>query len=194
MMESKDIDPTNREADRRGATVGRVQRIAVLGCSGSGKSTLAAALSEKLALPYVATDQVFWTDDWRPTPPAGVRAWLADAVSQRRWIMDGNFDRDRDLLWARADLIVWLDLPLTVVLGQVLRRNLAWWLRRTPVWGGQRMTLARALGGVRHVLRSHGLKHTVYPAWLAACGPKPVVRLRTRADLANWLAGLSRSE
>ena len=174
------------------ASVGEVRRIAVLGCSGSGKSTLAAALSQKLALPYVATDPVFWTEDWRPTPAAAVRAWLAEAVSQARWVTDGNFDNDRDLLWARADLIVWLDLPLRVVLAQVLRRNLAWWLRRTPVWGGRRMTLGKAFGGMRHVLHSHGLKHRAYPAWLAACEPTPVVRLRSRAELADWLASPGR--
>jgi len=158
-----------------------------------GKSTLAAALSYKLALPYVATDRIFWTENWRPTPSAEARAWLADVVSDERWVTDGNFDTDRDLLWDRAELIVWLDLPLSVVLGQVLRRNLAWWLRRTPVWGGQRMTLSKALGGVRHVLHSHGLKHATYPAWLAAYASKPVVRLRTKAELASWLAGFSRS-
>jgi hypothetical protein len=171
--------------------VADAKRIAVLGCSGSGKSTLAAALSDRLGLPYVATDQVFWTDDWRPTPPAAVSAWLAEAIAQDRWVTDGNFDDDRDLLWGRAELIVWLDLPLSVVLGQVLRRNLAWWRRRTPVWGGQRMTLAKALGGVRHVLRSHGLKHSSYPTWLAACHPKPVVRLQTTAELAKWVSGLN---
>jgi hypothetical protein len=180
------------ESGQRSATGGGAQRIAVLGCSGSGKSTLAAALSEKLELPYVATDQVFWTVDWRPAPAADVRAWLAAAVSQARWVSDGNFDNDRDLLWARAELIVWLDLPLHVVLGQALRRNLMWWLQRTPVWGGQRMTLAKAFGGVRHALRSHGLKRATYPAWLAACEPTPFVRLRSKAEMANWFAGLNR--
>jgi hypothetical protein len=178
-------------ADAIGIDGRNARRIAVLGCSGSGKSTLAAALSDRLALPYVATDGVFWTDSWRPAPAAKVRTWLAEAVSRDSWVTDGNFDGDRDLLWARAELIVWLDLPLHVVLGQALRRNLIWWLRRTPVWGGQRMTLAKALGGVRHVLRSHAMKHATYRAWLADYAPKPVVRLRTREALSDWLAGMS---
>jgi energy-coupling factor transporter ATP-binding protein EcfA2 len=168
-------------------------RIAVLGCSGSGKSTLAAHLAGRLGLPYLATDHIFWTDDWRPTPSAEVRAWLAAAVAQERWVSDGNFDSDRDLLWTRAELIVWLDLPLTVVLAQVLRRNLAWWWRRTPIWGSERMTLPKAISGVGHVLRSHGAKHTIYPAWLAACGAKPVVRLRTKTELARWLGAVRQS-
>ena len=179
------------EADWAGVSTVLATRIAVLGCSGSGKSTLAAALAEKLGLPYVPTDQMFWTDDWRPTPAPEVRASISKVVAQERWVTDGNFDSDRDLLWARAELLVWLDLPLSVVLTGVIRRNLVWWRRRTPIWGGQRMTLASAFGGVRHVLRSHRLKHSVYPDWLAAFEPTPVVRLRTRSALATWLAALT---
>ena len=169
-----------------GADAAPVRRIAVLGCSGSGKSTLAAALAARFDLPYLATDAVFWTGHWRPTPAAEVRAWLAAASAAERWVTDGNFDWDRDLLWARADLIVWLDLPLGVALGQVLRRNLGWWLARTPVWGGQRMTLAKTLTGARHVLRSHGQKRRDYPVWLAGQAAT-VVRLSRAAPTEGWV-------
>jgi hypothetical protein len=171
---------------------GEVRRIAVIGCSGSGKSTLAAALAARLGLPHVATDAVFWTGDWRPTPAAEVHAWLASATAAERWVTDGNFDGDRDLLWARAELIVWLDLPLAAVLGQALRRNLGWWLQGTRVWGGQRMTLAKAWGGARHALRSHGLKRRTYPAWLAACGAR-TVRLRRRASPEAWVRAVTQA-
>lgn len=167
------------------------RRIAVLGCSGSGKSTLAAIIARTLRLPYVATDQVYWRDDWRPTPDAEVRAWLESAVAEPAWVTDGNFDNHRDLLWARADLIVWLDLPLTPVLAQVLRRNLVWWVQGTRVWGGQRMTWAKALSGVQHTLRSHGLKQRNYPGWLADCEPRAVVRLRSRSEVSRWVGALS---
>ncbi len=163
-----------------------MRRIAVVGCSGSGKSTLAAALAARLGLPYVATDAVFWTGDWRPTPATEVRAWLAAATAAERWVTDGNFDGERDLVWARADLIVWLDLPLGVVLGQALRRNLGWWIDGTRVWGGQRMTLAKAISGVRHVLRSHGEKRRAYPAWLAEL-EAPSVRIERPARLDDWV-------
>ena len=164
-----------------------LQRVAVLGASGSGKSTLAAALAERLGLPCLATDAVFWTDDWRPTPASEVRAWLDRATTAERWVTDGNFDNDRDLLWRRAELVVWLDLPLSLVLRRVVRRNLGWWAARTPVWGGQPMTLAKALTGARHSLRSHAQKHAAYPAWLAELDAR-VVRLRSKRELARWLA------
>jgi len=163
----------------------------VLGGSGSGKSTLAAALAARLRLPYVATDQVFWTGDWRPVPHAETRAWLEGATAATAWVTDGNFDGDRDLLWARAELIVWLDLPLAVVMARVLRRNLGWWARGARVWGGQRMTLAKALGGAWHALRSHGLKRRTYPGWLAELGAgTQVLRIGSARALAAWLEGL----
>jgi hypothetical protein len=163
------------------------RRIAVIGCSGSGKSTLAAALAGRLGLPYLATDAVFWTADWRPVPYAETRAWLDAATAAPAWITDGNFDGDRDILWARAELIVWLDLPLSLVLAQAARRNLGWWASRAPVSGGQRMSLAKAWSGLRHVLRSHGLKRRTYPGWLGELTSTEVVRLRSRREAAAWL-------
>ena len=170
----------------RRAGAAEARRIAVPGCSGSGKSTLAAVSAARLGLPYLATDAVFWTDDWRPRPADEVRAWLASTTAAERWVTDGNFDGDRDLLWARAELIVWLDLPLARVLGQALRRNLGWWLRRTRVWGGQRMTLAKALSGARHVLRSHGQKRRAYPGWLGKLSA-PTVRIARSAPIEAWV-------
>ena len=153
------------------------KRIAVIGCSGAGKSTLAAALADRLVLPYVPSDHVFWSVDWKPMPKSQWRAWLANASAAESWVIDGNFDSDRDLHWARADLVLWLDLPRRTILRHVLRRNLGWWMSRKPVWGGRRMTLRHAISGVRHAARSHGEKRHDYPGWLAELPQDRVVRL-----------------
>jgi len=166
------------------------ERIIVIGCSGSGKSTLAAALAARLALPYTPTDPVYWTDDWRPTPASDVRAWADRATSADRWVLDGNFDAERDLVWDRAQLAVWLDLPLMTTLWRVSRRNLGWWISRETIWGGQRMTLTKALSGVRHAARSHGMKRGAYPSQLARFPQLKLVRITSARQLAVWLAGL----
>jgi hypothetical protein len=167
-----------------------IKRIIVLGCSGSGKSTLAPVLAARLALPYLATDPVYWTADWRPVPPVEVRAWADAATSAEAWVLDGNFDAERDLVWGRADLAVWLDLPLARTLWRVTRRNLGWWIGGTTVWGGNRMTLIKALTGIRHTIRSHALKHRTYPGQLAEFPNLQVVRITAPRQLAAWLAGL----
>lgn len=40
-------------------------RVNIIGTSGSGKSTFARRLSEKLAIPYVEMDALFWLKDWQ---------------------------------------------------------------------------------------------------------------------------------
>jgi hypothetical protein len=167
-----------------------IKRIIVLGCSGSGKSTLAPVVAARLALPFLATDGVYWTADWRPTPPAEVRAWADAATSAEAWVLDGNFDAERDLVWGRAELAVWLDLPFATTLWRVTRRNLGWWIGRQPVWGGARMTLAKALTGIRHTLRSHAQKHRTYPEALADFPNLQLARLTSPGAVERWLAGL----
>jgi hypothetical protein len=163
------------------------QRIIVLGCSGSGKSTLAVALAARLGLPFVPTDDIYWRGAWQPTPPDEVRAWLRGTTMRENWVLDGNFDAQRDLAWSRANLIVWLDFPLPTVMLRVLRRNLTWWLTGATVWGGQRMTLRKAVDGARHALTSHGLKRRDYPAWLASLDGARAVRLRSPGAVVEWL-------
>jgi hypothetical protein len=41
-------------------------------------------------------------------------------------------------VWARADTVVWLDLPRPVVMRQIIRRTLTRAVRRTELWNGNR--------------------------------------------------------
>jgi adenylate kinase family enzyme len=91
-----------------------VRRILVLGSSGSGKSTLARKLAARLDLPYAPTDHAFWAPAWRPTPPEELRAWIDDQTAQDAWVLDGNFDVLRELIWSRAQLAIWLDFSVRV--------------------------------------------------------------------------------
>jgi hypothetical protein len=144
----------------------------------------------KFGLPFVPSDPVFWTDDWKPTPAADVRSWLATATNADCWVLDGNFVGDREIYWARADLAVWLDPPFVTALWQVLWRNFGWWLSGIDVWHGKRMTLTKALDGAGHVIQSHGLKRRTYPGFLSEFPHLQIVRIRSWRALKKWLANL----
>lgn len=58
----------------------------------------------------------------QPVPETEVRAWLDATTSHARWVLDGTFDAQRDLLWSRAQWAVWLDLPWTTTVLSVVRR------------------------------------------------------------------------
>jgi len=162
---------------------GDFSRVIVLGCSGAGKSTLAAALATQLGIPFIATDPVYWRPGWIPAQADELRGWLEAVTAHSRWVLDGNFDAQRDILWNRAELAAWLDLPWTVTVWRVLRRNLCSWLRQTPVCGDLRMTLRHPLSGIRHAAKSHGLKRRVYPSLLREFPTLTVIHVRSAREV-----------
>jgi adenylate kinase family enzyme len=101
-----------------------VQRVAILGCGGAGKSTLAGALSERTGLPVVYLDRLFWAPGWQVRPEDEARAALDEAVRAERWVLDGNFllSAGDDARFARADTVVFLDLPRRTCLRRALTR------------------------------------------------------------------------
>lgn len=174
----------------RGEWGASVQRVLVIGVSGSGKSTLAHALSQKLGLPFVPTDDLYWKPNWQRVSTKALRASL-DAITQApRWVLDGNFDDLRELVWARADTILWLDYPRHIVLPRLVRRNIGWYISQEPVWSENTMTFEKALSGIQHSLRGHAGKRQMYPEWLEACSHAQVRCFRRPSEAARWLESL----
>ena len=167
-----------------------MKRVLVIGTSGSGKSHLAQRLSVNLGLPFFASDPFYWDPGWKPVPAGRVREQIADVVRREAWTLDGNFDDERDLVWRQADCIIWLDYPLATVLRQVILRNLRWLLTRQTVWSGNRMSLRRALSGIRHAFRSHALKRRNFALWLAGLSGIEIHRFRNSRETETWLQGL----
>ena len=55
-------------------------KINVVGTSGSGKSTLARQLAERLDVPYIEMDRLYWRPEWQGTPDDAFWRGLS-----RRW-------------------------------------------------------------------------------------------------------------
>jgi adenylate kinase family enzyme len=126
-------------SERRGLS----RRIAVVGTSGSGKTTLAHRLAQQLGIPHVELDALYWDPNWTPAPPDLFRERAAEALSGQTWTADGNYSTVRDIVWKRADTVVWLDYSLPVIMGRVTwrterlqeallsRDSIVWWALRT---------------------------------------------------------------
>jgi adenylate kinase family enzyme len=101
-----------------------MRRIIVVGCQGSGKTTLALKLGEKLGLPVIHLDVLYWRPGWKESDLAGFRERVARAISGDGWIVDGGFSGLAfDLTLARADMLLMIERPRWLCLWRVLWRS-----------------------------------------------------------------------
>ncbi|HEY5008664.1 MAG TPA: hypothetical protein VII42_11705, partial [Caulobacteraceae bacterium] len=89
-----------------------MRRIVILGNAGSGKSTLARRLGERLRLPVVHLDVLFWEPGWTEPDNEAFRTRVRAAIAGDDWISEGNYlSRTFDLRLPRAELVIWMDTP-----------------------------------------------------------------------------------
>lgn len=100
------------------------QRIVIAGGAGSGKSTLARALHRRTNLPAFHMDQIHWKPGWTERIQSEKSELIEAVIVQEKWILEGNHSRSFDTRMARAQLLVWLDLPVSVCMFRVVRRTI----------------------------------------------------------------------
>jgi len=114
------------------------RRIVVVGTTGSGKTTLAGELARRLEVSHVELDALHWEPNWVEAPIGIFRERVIRAVSGGAWVADGNYSAVRDIVWSRADTIVWLDYSLPAILCRLTRRTFRRIFTREELWNGNR--------------------------------------------------------
>jgi adenylate kinase family enzyme len=176
-----------------------MRRIVVLGTSGSGKSTFAQRVGERLKLQHVEIDALHWGPNWSGAPTAVLRQRVASVTNGENWIIDGNYSAVRDAIWPRADTLIWLDYPMTIVFSRVVRRTFRRWWTDEVLWGGNRERLWEQFLS-RHslflwVVQTWRIHRRDYPRLLReqAEAGKRIVRLRRPQEAEWWIANLQSS-
>ena len=171
------------------------RRIAVVGTSGSGKTTMADAVARRLGIPHVELDAIHWLPNWEMVPDDVFRDQVSQALSGEAWTVDGNYGKVRDIIWARADSIVWLDYSRPVVMTRIIRRTFRRLVTRQELWDTNRETWDKVFSRDSIVLwawRTYQRHRSQYPELLAR--PEhahlAVVHLRTPRESRRWLATL----
>jgi adenylate kinase family enzyme len=122
----------------RPADTSWVQRISVIGNSGSGKTTLARRLAAARGVPHLELDSVFHQADWQPLDTEEFRAVVSEFTAGPAWIVDGNYSVVRDIVWSRADTVVWIDPPRHTVMRRLLARTFRRMATGVELWNGNR--------------------------------------------------------
>jgi adenylate kinase family enzyme len=156
---------------------------------------LARELALVLGVPYLELDGVFHQPGWVPLPEDEFRRAVAAAAAGDGWVMDGNYSAVRPLVWARADTVVWLDLPRRTVMRQVVWRTVRRAVTRQELWNGNREPLRNFLTWVPEdsviswAWHNHGKYRDRYAAAAADPGNAHLtfVRLASRRDINRFL-------
>ena len=168
-----------------------MQRIAIVGCSGGGKSTLARALGARLGLPIVHMDTLFWKPGWTHSDPELFRLAVEAAAKGEAWIIDGNFISASTAHLARADTVIWLELPRALCLWRAVWRALS-------AFGAARSDLAPGcpekidFAFYRYIWNWDRLTRPRMSAALLVCSSEVcVIRLGSDQEVAQFLTRMN---
>jgi adenylate kinase family enzyme len=169
------------------------QRISIVGTTGSGKTTLARAIAHHYQLPHIELDALYWGPNWTAAPKDVFRDRVSEALQGDHWVVDGNYGIVRDLVWQKADTVMFLDYSFWVVLGRLLRRTWRRSLLREELWNGNqenfRMSFLSQDSILLWMLQTYQRNRTSYPRLLQQpeYAHLLVVQLKSPKQKTAWL-------
>lgn len=103
----------------------KYKKIAVIGSAGSGKTFLTFKLQEKLHLPVYHLDLYHWKANWQRVDEEVFTKIHHDLCMQDAWIIEGIYFRHAYERFEHADVIIFLDMPRSSCLWNVIKRSIA---------------------------------------------------------------------
>jgi hypothetical protein len=154
----------------------------------------------------VELDSIFHQPEWTELPEEEFRSRVELATAPDRWGVDGNYSAVQELIWTKADTVVWFDLRLPLVLSRTIARTLRRVVSRQELWNGNREPFSNlwSLKPEKSIIAWTATRHGTYRRRYLAAERDPrwsglhFVRLRSQGEADAFLAvvasGVEREE
>jgi len=150
-----------------------------------------------MGVPFLELDSIYHQPGWTPLPRDEFRARVDAVAAGDHWVIDGNYTAVRDLVWARADTVVWIDLARPLVMRRVIGRTLRRAALRQELWNGNREPWSNwlTLDPERSIIMWSWTQHAKYRVRYVDAMADPAlahltfVRLRSPAEVKAFLNG-----
>ncbi len=97
------------------------------------------SLIGRLGLPFVELDALFCEPVWTPAPDELFHWRICEATAGDGWVVAGNYStHTEDVLWPRAETMIWLDYGLPLLLRRLIARSWRRWRDDELLWGTNR--------------------------------------------------------
>lgn len=172
------------------------RRISIVGTMGSGKTTLSINIARLTVRPHIELDSLYWESDWKPANTSIFRHRVDEALRGPKWIADGNYSESRDIVFERADMVIFLDYPLWIVATRLIMRSFYRSFNRTRLWNSNRETFAMGFAGRNSLLgwmiRTHARNKTIYSNLFkqSAYSHLRVIRFGHPREARTWIKAL----
>lgn len=97
-------------------------KISIIGGPGSGKSTMAKKISDKLKIPHLQMDRLWFEsggNNLKNNNEAGkarvrgfIKKEVLEFIKQNAWVSDGWYSRVQPNITKEADILIFLDIPV----------------------------------------------------------------------------------
>ena len=100
------------------------KRTIIFGSTGIGKSTLVKRIADEFSIPVIDIDTLRREAGKSESPEPVFSDLVTESVKGDTWIIDGSYTSVQDIIWARAEAIVWLDFSFGIFLSRLIKRSL----------------------------------------------------------------------
>lgn len=164
----------------------------IIGGCGCGKTTLAKKLSDKLKLPLIHLDVLYWRDNWQHVSRDEFDKQMLQEVNNPKWIIDGNYGRTIPLRLKYCDTVIYMDFSRLKCVSGVIERVIKSYGKSRPDMGGycpERFDMEK-IEFFKSVWNFNKNNRRLYYDMLYNANDVKIIILKSRKQVREFLQGL----